>query len=111
MNQRTEDLITIDLDDVLVIEEGDEDPIVVAQAMQRAINSGMAWRLQGSYGRAAMDAISAGRNILGPQGVLDYWGNYVPSRDEVVADTIGSVAYAQRMQGEAWVEALLEVQS
>jgi len=38
--------------------------------------------------------------VLGPVGHKDYWGNYIPSRDEVVPGTKGSVEYAARMQEE-----------
>ena len=32
------------------------------------INSGMAWRLEGSIGRQSMDAMENGQAILGPTG-------------------------------------------
>ena len=63
--------------------------------LQALINSGLAWRLEGSVGRAAMDAIEAGVCILGEVGHRDYWGNYIPSRHEVEAGTKGSVEYAE----------------
>jgi hypothetical protein len=62
--------------------------------LQALINSGLAWQLEGSVGRAAMDAIEAGVCILGEVGHRDYWGNYIPSRHEVVPGTKGSVEYA-----------------
>lgn len=68
--------------------------------LQGLIDSGMAWRLEGSVGRAAMRAIEEGECILGEVGHRDFWGNYVPSRYEVEAGTKGSVEYAQRMQEE-----------
>ena len=67
------------------------------EALQELINSGMAWTLQGSTGRAAMDAIEAGLCILGETGHRDYYGNYVPSRHEVKAGTKGSVEYQEKM--------------
>lgn len=68
--------------------------------LQELIDSGMAWRLEGSVGRAAMRAIEDGECVLGEIGHKDYWGNYVPSRYEVEAGTKGSMEYAQRMQEE-----------
>ena len=65
--------------------------------LQELINSGMAWRLEGSIGRAAMAAINAGECVLGEEGHTDYYGNYVPSRYEVEPGTKGSVEYARRM--------------
>lgn len=71
------------------------DPV---EALQELIDTGQAWRMQGSVGRAAAYAIEAGICILGETGHTDYWGNYVPSRYEVKAGTKGSVEYAARMQ-------------
>ena len=69
--------------------------------LQGLIDSGMAWRLEGSVGRAAMAAIEDGACVLGEVGHRDYWGNYVPSRHEVEPGTKGSLEYAERMQ-EVW---------
>jgi len=68
--------------------------------LQELIDTGMAWKLEGSVGRAAMRAIEDGECVLGEVGHKDYWGNYVPSRYEVEAGTKGSMEYAQRMQEE-----------
>lgn len=61
--------------------------------MQGLINSGMAWRLEGSVGRECMALIEAGKCMLGEEGYRDYWGNYVPSRHEVKPGTKGSLEY------------------
>lgn len=66
------------------------------EALQELINSGDAWRLEGSVGRSAMECLNAGLCILGEEGHTDYWGNYVPSRTEVMPGTKGSVEYAAR---------------
>lgn len=63
-------------------------------ALQQLINSGMAWKLEGSIGRAASAAIEAGVCVLGEVGHRDAYGNYVPSRYEVEAGTKGSPEYA-----------------
>jgi hypothetical protein len=67
------------------------------EGLQALINSGTAWRLEGSVGRAAMAAIEAGDCILGEEAHYDYWGNRVPSRYEVEPGTKGSVEYAAQM--------------
>ena len=64
--------------------------------MQESINSGLCWKMEGSVGRAAMDAIKAGACMLGEEGHNDYWGNYVPSRSEVKEGTKGSVEFASK---------------
>jgi hypothetical protein len=73
-------------------QQSHDDTIAMFQSM---INSGMAWKLQGSYGREAMSLIESGQCILGEVGHNDYYGNYVPSRFEVKAGTKGSVEYQQ----------------
>ena len=62
--------------------------------LQWLIDTGTAWRLEGSVGRAAIAAIEEGRCILGPEGHYDYWGNYVPAYHEVEPGTLGSPEYA-----------------
>lgn len=91
-----------DLEDITTLEEDDEASFEDATlALQRAINSGM-WSLQGSYGRAMMDAIEAGQCMLGPNPARDYWGNRIPSRTEVVEGTKGSREYVVAARGEEW---------
>jgi hypothetical protein len=68
------------------------------EALQEFINSGDAWHLEGSVGRAAMKAIESGECILGEQGYHDFYGNYVPSRYEVKPGTKGSIEYAKHAQ-------------
>lgn len=71
-------------------------------AIQRGINEGSIWLMQGSAGRAAMDFMRAGYCTLGEESHRDYWGNYVPSRTEVKPGTLGSIEYCQdREWGQA----------
>ena len=48
------------LDEMLKYEQGDLQPDETIELFQRLIDTGMAWRLQGSYGRAAQAMIEAG---------------------------------------------------
>lgn len=77
-----------------------------ALALQRIINSGVGWSLQGSYGRSMMGAIKSGRCMLGENSARDYWGNYIPSRDEVKQGTHGSADYVVEQMGYEWFEAI-----
>lgn len=65
-------------------------------SIQDLIDSGTAWKLEGSIGRQCMAAIEAGQAMLGPKGHRDYYGNYIPSRFEVEPGTMGSPEYAGR---------------
>jgi len=82
--------------------EGTEEDQV--RAWQQLIDSGQAWRLQGSTGRTAMDLIRSGVCTLGPTGNTDYYGNYVPSKFEVKAGTKGSQEYADARRAEREAE-------
>jgi len=79
-----------------------EDLMQQAKQMQALVNSGDAWRLEGSVGRACMAALESGDIMLGPEGVKDYWGNYVPSRYEVKAGTKGSRELVVQSHGEEY---------
>jgi hypothetical protein len=67
------------------------------ESLQRAISNGM-WGLQGSYGRAMMDAIESGECVLGPRPARDYYGNHIPSRSQVKSGTLGSIAFANALR-------------
>ena len=74
--------------DFLWDEDATEEEMI--EGYQELINSGMAWKLEGSVGRTAMSLIESGHCMLGGEGHRDYWGNYIPSRFEVEAGTKGS---------------------
>ena len=90
------------LGDVEAIEGGAESEEEYFASLQRAINSLDAWKFQGSYGRAMMDAITDGRCLLGREHTADYWGNLIPSRDMVKTGTKGSLAYVREQYGDDW---------
>lgn len=88
--------------DVEVLEcDGEASREDEALALQRAINSGM-WSLQGSYGRSMMAAIERGECMLGRHGARDYWGNYIPARDEIREGSKGSRQFVVDRMGEEW---------
>jgi hypothetical protein len=64
-------------------------------ALQALVNTGDAWRLEGSVGRAAMAAIEAHLIALGEQAHRDYYGSRIPSRHEVQPGTDGAAEYAR----------------
>ena len=59
--------------------------------MQDLINSGDAWKMEGSYGRAAMANLESGACMLPTESHVDYWGNMVPSRDMLQDGTKGTL--------------------
>lgn len=82
--------------------EEDIDELEYYQSIQRAINA-KSWSFQGSYGRAMMEAISAGRCLLGKTSATDYYGNRIPSRYEVKEGTKGSEGYVDECSGSDWL--------
>ena len=84
--------------DLLAYEEGELSTEETVALFQRLIDDGTVWQLPGSYGRTAMDFITAGACMLGPEGHRDAYGNYVPSRFEVQPGTKGSPEYCEQMR-------------
>jgi hypothetical protein len=62
-------------------------------AYQELINTGQAWQMEGSVGRQAMALIENGLCALGERDFRDYYGNHIPSRDQVQEGTKGSVQF------------------
>jgi hypothetical protein len=83
--------------------EDDVDEYDYFASVQRAINVG-SWTFQGSFGRTMMDAIVTGRCLLGTKEFRDYYGNPVPSRDQVKAGTKGSPEYVAEQHGQEWLD-------
>jgi hypothetical protein len=105
MNKNTQ----LNLDDIELIEGGAEDAQEYYEAIQKAINSGIGWKMQGSYGRTMMDAIRTGCCMLGIHRAQDYYGNTIPSRDDVEPGTYGSYEYVIEMQGQEWADNMGEI--
>lgn len=58
--------------------------------LQSKIDSGLVWKLEGSYGRAAMDALKSGACMLPKVAHRDAYGNRVPSRTDLKDGTTGT---------------------
>lgn len=86
------------VDSIIDFENGEMELEEQVELVQKLIDSGMAWNLQGSYGRMAMDFINAGLCTLGPKATRDAYGNKIPSIDEVAPGSKGSREYASEMR-------------
>lgn len=78
------------VDQIVEYEQGELDDEATVELFQSLIDSGQVWRLQGHYGRTAMDLIESGFCTLGPERATDAYGSPIPSRDEVEPGTPGS---------------------
>lgn len=58
--------------------------------LQKMIDTGMAWHMEGSYGRMAMDALRSGACMLPTSSRRDAYGNNIPSRYQVAEGSTGS---------------------
>jgi hypothetical protein len=58
--------------------------------MQQMINNGMAWKMEGSVGRQAMYLLEVGACMLPKKTHRDFYGNMIPSRDDLKAGTKGT---------------------
>lgn len=58
--------------------------------MQFLINNGMAWQMEGHIGREAMELLRCGACMLPKKAHRDYYGNRIPSRDELKSGTLGT---------------------
>ncbi len=99
----------INLNDVDNIEGNAESEEDYYGSLQRAINSLEAWKFQGHYGRSMMDAIKAGRCMLGQESTHDYWGNFIPSRDQVEPGTKGSYRFVAEHSGAEWADMMRDI--
>lgn len=89
--------------------EGVEDALDYYLALQRQINTGLVWRMQGSIGRSAMDAIRSGRCMTqAGRVVTDYWGNPIPPREAIASGNPGSRDWVVENMGEDWARAMEE---
>lgn len=79
------------------------------EMIQRLVNTGMAWRMEGAIGRECMRAIEAGRAMLGTEARRDYWGNVVPSRYDVMAGTKGSFDFVEMRTSQEHAQAMADV--
>lgn len=75
-------------------------------SLQRVINDGSIWRMEGSSGRGAMACIESGSVMCGRVARSDYWGNRVPARSELKAGTKGTREYVVARHGEEWASML-----
>ena len=64
--------------------------------MQKLIDSGTVWSLEGSAGRAAMDALESGACFLPTTAARDYWGNRIPARGDLKPGTKGTLENSAR---------------
>lgn len=91
------------LDDILTLQDSESSDELRYESIQRMINAGQ-WGFEGSVGRTMMDAIDNGCCMLGKDRARDYYGNFIPSRDDVVEGTKGSYQFVVDRMGRDWAD-------
>lgn len=64
--------------------------------IQERVNSGVAWQLEGAYGRQAMEFLKTGLIFLPDVRHRDAYGSTVPSRDDLKPGTTGTLLNSVR---------------
>ena len=59
--------------------------------LQRLVDTGQAWQMEGSTGRLCMSLLKVGALFLPRKDFRDYYGNIVPSRTKLKAGTTGTL--------------------
>lgn len=59
--------------------------------MQKMINDGSVWKMEGSIGRHAMSLLCSGECYLPETSHFDAYGNRIPSRNELEEGTRGTI--------------------
>jgi len=77
-----------------------------ALAVQKRINDGTIWRMEGSAGRLAMDLLEEGLCMLPKTRYRDFYGNRVPARDDLEPGMIGTWRYVEERYGRSWANRL-----
>ena len=84
--------VTFDEKQQPIFDMMDED----AQNLQRLIQTGQVWRMEGASGRAAMNALESGCCFLSSEPKTDYYGNIVPAYSQVKEGTKGSLSLSEQ---------------
>jgi hypothetical protein len=99
------------LNDYLIIDGTTDvaDDFEYYAALQRQINNGTVWLMQGFCGRAAMDAIENGSCLCGITANPDAYGNMVPGRNDLQPGTKGTYEFVVARQNKDWATRMAAV--
>ena len=79
---------------------------------QRLIETGDVWQMEGLLGRQAMTHLKTGACFLPNRQTKDHYGNPIPSRDEVLPGTAGSLSLSMdfwdNYPSDLWEDAIIE---
>ncbi len=72
------------------LETATDEEVYDIETVQKRINDGSVWHLEGAEGREASRLLKAGLCELGYKRHKDFWGNVVPSRFDLKPGTMGA---------------------
>ncbi len=101
------------LNDYLIIDGSEDvaDEFEYYAALQRQINNGQIWLMQGSCGRAAMGAIESGKCLCAHYTCRDAYGSVVPSRKVLEPGTKGTYDFVRERSGLEWADKMAAIDS
>lgn len=73
----------VNVDDIIAFEEGKMSEKRMLKFFQKMVNTGEVWRLQGFYGRTAMDLLKQGLIKYPKKRTYDFYGSPIPTQAEV----------------------------
>ena len=78
------------IDDLLDFEDWNLSESREIEMFQKLISSGAVWKMQGAYGRHAMNLLRARKCELGEHRFIDAYGNVIPSKYDIKPGETGS---------------------
>ena len=72
-----------DADDIIAYETGRMPEKKMLKFFQKLVDSGLVWKMQGSYGKTAHDLLQRGLIKFPVKRTYDYYGTPVPTRAEM----------------------------
>ena len=79
--------------------DGDDWEYGAPAVMQRLLDQGIAFHMEGSCGRQAMDYLAEGICFLPDRESKDYYGNRIPARGQLEAGSKGTLENSARHYG------------
>lgn len=77
--------------------------------IQKMINSGLVWKLEGGFGIETTILLQEGKVMLGKKQTKDAYGNTIPSRNDLLKGSIGTKKFVEQKMGKKYADKLSKV--
>jgi hypothetical protein len=79
------------------------------RGIQKLINSGRGWSMEGAVGWAISAALHGGYVLLAREIGRDYYGNLILTRQDQIPGKPGSYSYVKKCHGERWANSMRRI--